>query len=358
LQRRLELYRESNLALLDRLRELEHGYLHLSGRLVFQRCGQDCSPAEARHLLGGADGVIRRAAWEARAAHVANLRLEFEDMVDEVLALREQVARNADQPTWNAFRQARGEGLSPRPWNTAPADLSVARQPWDIAHCQEEPCSLFGEGEDGLDELADTLSYHAPRLALLLRRLLLHGLLERPRRAPLLDMDACFWLPRHGLPLLKLDLQAMDDRLELLLALVARGRHAMASVAGHTGNCLPGLVLWPRQEDVQLARSAVDAMLAELGATRATAFRRRLDALSRREEAESLSRECWVWWAHEEPGAGRATRRRRWLELQLRLHPGLEGCGLEESVADTHFLQGDFFLPDWAPPSRVVERAL
>jgi hypothetical protein len=353
LEARLSLYREHNLALLDRLRELEHAYLHLCGRLVFPRCGQDCSPAEARHLLAGSDGVIRRAVWEARAAHLESLRADFEDMMDEVLALREQVARNADQPTWNHFRLARGETFPQRPWDMASGAVDGHGEPWDIAPLAEPIPPLFGDGPDSLDELADALSYHAPRLALMLRHLLVHGLLERPHKAPLVDVDACFWLPAHGLPLLRLDLVNLDDRLEHLLALVARGRHHMAAQMGQGRGCLPGLVLWPRAEDLQLARGAVAALLADVGRVAALAFTQRQEVLRKGEQAECLVRELWTNWAHQEPGAGREERRRRWLDLQVRLHPGLAQGAHQENLADTLFLHGDFFLPDWAPPSRM-----
>lgn len=354
LEARLVLYREHNLALLDRMRELEHAYLHLCGRLVFPRCGQDCSPAEARHLLAGSDGVIRRAVWEARATHLESLRPEFEDMMDEVLALREQVARNADLPTWNHFRQARGEAFPLRSWDRAPRQVDFHSAPWDIAPRAEELPALFGEGQESLEELADALSYHAPRLALMLRHLLVNGLLERASKAPLVDVDACFWLPAHGLPLLRLDLLSLDDRLEHLLALVARGRHGMAAQAGLGRGCLPGLVMWPRAEDVQQARAALAGLLQDVGRMAAAAFTQRQETLRKGEHAEGLARECWTDWAHQEPGAGREERRRRWLDLQMRLHPGLDGRGHEGAVADTLFLHTDFFLPDWAPPSRLV----
>jgi hypothetical protein len=351
LRGRLALYRESNLALKERLAELALDYAGLLGSLAIERAGRSCPLAEMRHLLQGDDPTVRRAVWEARAQRLEDLRPALEDLLDETLALREQIARNADHPDWNAYRVAQGRG--PRPWRPedllrAAAGRERAARPWDLARAEggQRP---MGAGQV-LAELADGLSYHEPALARTLRLLELSGLLDLEARPGKFDLDACFWLPERRLPLLRLGALALEDDLERGLSLLLAARRAMEGEAGP-----PGRVLLPScAEDLPRARGIAGGLFSEYEPGQARLMEQRVEGIRRLEACRALTVEYWGRWLHGNPGAGRVQRRRVWCAALALAFPGVKELGNAPDLEDTLFLETAFFLPDWHPPSRAA----
>lgn len=352
LRRRLVLFRESNLALEVRLGQLELDYVHLASALSIPRSGRPCHLAEMRHLLQREDPVTRRAVWEERAALLAGLRPAFEDLLDEMLALREQIARNGDRPDWNSWRAA--QGLAPAAWGAA--DLAAlaapaAQRPWDMAACGDGGGGRFADPEIMVEELAEDLSYHAPRLAGALRRMQILRLLDLRARPGKLDLDACLWLAEHRLPLLHMSFLDLEDDLCRFLRHLQAAERGLAECAA--GRPPAGTRLDPDSAAREEARVVADDLLGDLEPEQARRSRARLEALRRLELRQSLCGEAWAWWAGEKPGAGREARRGAWTRLLALAWPGLAGKAGRPELEDTLFLETAVFLPDWAPPSRA-----
>lgn len=352
LQKRLALYRESNLALQERLCELELDYIQLMGNLSIRRSGRPCPLPEMRHHLLGEDPTVRRAVWESRAALLEELRPTLEDLLDEMLALREQMARNADQPTWNAHRAA--WGLPPATWKPealVAAGLGQARvqRAWDLA-----VCGLGGDGYRSgagleLAELVEGLSYHAPALSITLRRLGLLHLLDIQPRSGKFDLDGCLWLPEHQLPVLRMSAHALEDDLCRLLRQLLAAHHGLAECAA--GRPPAGILLSPHPAQSREVSAVIRGLLSDYDSGHAARVQRRLAFLRRLELRQALCLEYWAWWLHEHPGASRAQRRRLWTTTQALACPGLAELGSTPDLEDTLFLEPAFFLPDWSPPS-------
>ena len=102
----VELYREENVSLETEEAKLSQQYQKLSGSLTVQFRGEEKTLVQMARYLEEPDRALRQEAWEL----VANRRLQeadkFEDIFDELLKLREQIARNAGFPNYRdyAFR--------------------------------------------------------------------------------------------------------------------------------------------------------------------------------------------------------------------------------------------------------------
>ncbi|MDP2361265.1 MAG: hypothetical protein Q8O14_11035 [bacterium] len=349
LARRMELHRESNLVLQERLQVLETEYLLLAGNLAIRRSGRSCPLSEMRHLLSGVDPVARRQVWEERAALLEELRPTFEDLIDEMLALREQVARNADQPSWNALRAAGGQGgVAWRPEDLVAGAEPMVGRPWDMAACAEGCGGRFAGTADLVAELTDGLSYLAPALALTLRKLTTLGLLDIESHPGKFDLDACLWLPERRLPILRMNAHALEDDLCRFVRHLAEAGLALAEDATRRRE---GVLVLPDRRAVAQARQAVQAVVGGLEPAAARCVAERTRLLRQQEARLALAREYWMWLLHENPGMGRTQRRRLWRATLRLIYPGLAADREGPELEDTLFLEAAFFLPDWTPPS-------
>ncbi|PYK98353.1 MAG: M3 family oligoendopeptidase [Verrucomicrobia bacterium] len=106
---RVELYREENVPLETEEARLSQQYQKLSGSLTVQFRGEEKTLAQMARYLEEPDRALRREAWEL----VANRRLQeaekFEHIFDQLIRLREQIARNAGCANYRdyAFRMNR-----------------------------------------------------------------------------------------------------------------------------------------------------------------------------------------------------------------------------------------------------------
>src|SRR2546428_9791301 len=94
----VELFRPENVPLETEEAKLSQQYQKLSGSLTVQFRGEEKTLVQMGRYLEETDRALRQEAWEL----VANRRLQeadkFEDIFDELLKLREQIARNAGFP--------------------------------------------------------------------------------------------------------------------------------------------------------------------------------------------------------------------------------------------------------------------
>src|SRR5438093_7563218 len=99
----VELFRPENVALETEEAKLSQQYQKLSGSLTVQFRGEELTLAQMGRFLEEPDRALRREAWEL----VAKRRLEeaekFEEIIDEHVRLREQIARNTGFENYRAY---------------------------------------------------------------------------------------------------------------------------------------------------------------------------------------------------------------------------------------------------------------
>ena len=100
---RREIYREANIPRETELAELEQKYQKCIGAMTVVFEGEERTPAQMAPILEETDRERRRTAWEL----VANRRLEdrdaLDDLFDRMIALRDEIAREADHPTFVGY---------------------------------------------------------------------------------------------------------------------------------------------------------------------------------------------------------------------------------------------------------------
>jgi len=349
LEQRRSVWMETNLVLLERLHQLELEYIQVLGHLQADWSGAPATLAVLRHHLEGAGPIMRHKAWELRASLLAAARPELEDLLDEVLALREQVARNAERGDWNHYAGACGlgqpptgtlvDGPGPGEWPEAPGPIPV----------EVMELSRLSLGQV-VDEVLDWLGYHRPAEGRTLALLKARELLDLEDRPGKFGIDLCAWLPERRLPFVRMGSCDLFSDLGRFLRLVHAAHRLLRSAAGEAPHACVATV---EAEDLRRATDVVDGLLTERAVPPAD-LRHILAwwrAMRRRELAEARHREAWSSWLHAHPGQTREERRRRWREgLAGGLPAGLDPAAVE----DTLFLTTSFFLPAWGAVSAAV----
>jgi len=351
LLRRRSVWMDTNLVLLERLQQLELEYIQVLGHLQTTWSGAPATLAMLRQHLVGPDPIMRRKAWELRAGLLASARPELEDLLDEVLALREQVARNAERGDWNRYAVDSGLvadnfcGDESRPGTLAwPAEAGVIP-------CEELALSRLSTLHV-VDEVLDWLGYHRPEVGRTLALLKARDLLDLEDRPGKLGIELCAWLPERRLPFIRMGSRDLVFDLGRFLRLLQAAHRLLGRREELTP---PDCVATVCAADLRCATEVVDGLLTERAVPPAD-LKRVLEwrrAMRRRELAEARHREAWSAWMHANPGVPRSVRRRSWRE-------GLAGglpAGLDpQAVEDTLFLETSFFLPAWgAVPAAVLE---
>jgi oligoendopeptidase F len=103
----VELFREENIPLETEEARLCQQYQKLSGSLTVQFRGEEKTLAQMGKYLEQTDRALRQEAWELVARRRLQERDRFEDQFDQLLRLREQIAKNAgfDNYRTYAFRR-------------------------------------------------------------------------------------------------------------------------------------------------------------------------------------------------------------------------------------------------------------
>ncbi|MGO9601078.1 MAG: M3 family oligoendopeptidase [Isosphaeraceae bacterium] len=107
LQNRRELYREANIPRETRLAELEQKYQKTVGAMTVNYQGQERTLAQMAPFLEETDRSVRQTTWELSAARRLQDRDALDDLFDQMLALRIEIAHEAgfDNYVDFAFRQ-------------------------------------------------------------------------------------------------------------------------------------------------------------------------------------------------------------------------------------------------------------
>lgn len=103
LREAVALYREANVPLNAREQELQQRYGAIAGRTRVVLDGTEMTIAAARARLEEPDRDLRERAWRAIEAGTEAQRADLDALFLEMVALRRQIARNADLPDYRAY---------------------------------------------------------------------------------------------------------------------------------------------------------------------------------------------------------------------------------------------------------------
>jgi len=102
-QNHVHLFREENVALETEETKLTQQYQKLSGSLTVQFQGEETTLAQMGKYLEEPDRVLRQKAWELVAQRRLVEREKFEEQFDQLLNLRERIAKNAGFEDYRAY---------------------------------------------------------------------------------------------------------------------------------------------------------------------------------------------------------------------------------------------------------------
>ena len=100
---RRELYREANIARETELAELDQQYQKIIGAMTVHFQGVERTPAQMAPFLEETDRALRRSAWEPVAARRLVDRDALDDLFDRMIALRQEIAREAGFPSFTEY---------------------------------------------------------------------------------------------------------------------------------------------------------------------------------------------------------------------------------------------------------------
>jgi len=102
-QNHVELFREENVPLETEEAKLTQQYQKLSGSLTVQFRGEEKTLVQMGKLLEEPDRPLRQEAWELVAKRRLQERDKFEEQFEQLLKLRERIARNAGFDDYRAY---------------------------------------------------------------------------------------------------------------------------------------------------------------------------------------------------------------------------------------------------------------
>lgn len=364
----VDLFRDENVPLETEEAKLSQQYQKLSGSLTVQFRGEEKTLVQMGRYLEEPDRALREEAWSL----VAKRRLEeaekFEDLFDQLVRLREQIARNAGFSNYRdyAFRARARFDYSARDCadfhdaierEVMPLvrKLQVERQemldlpalrPWDLAVDPQSlpPLRPFDEVETMVDrtqEIFNQLDSNLSEGFRLMGRLKLLDLANRKGKAPGGYQST---LSESRLPFIFMNAVGVQRDVETILHEAGHAFHALAT----------------RDEEFYSYRHApiefceVASMSMELlGNEFIDSFYNPADSRrARRDHLEGII-EIFPWiatvdafqhWIYTHPGHSRAERTAAWLELMNRFGGDIDWAGFENVRANLWHRQLHIFL--------------
>jgi oligoendopeptidase F len=364
----VELYRPENVSLETEEARLSQQYQKLSGSLTVQFRGQETTLAQMGRHLEEPDRPLRQEAWELVARRRLQEAENFDNIFEQLLKLREQIAANAGFPNYlqYSFRSRGRFDYTPedcRKFHDAVEKevMPLVRQlhadrrrhlglaslrPWDLAVDPLNRPSLrpFEQVADMVSRTQNIFDRLDSKLAAdfqLMRRLRLLDLDNRKGKAPGGYQST---LAESRLPFIFMNAVGMDRDVETMLHEAGHAFHALAA----------------RQEELHAYRSApiefceVASMGMELlGNEFIEAFYQEAEA--RRARCDHLEGivtifpwivtvDAFQHWIYSHPGHSRAERRQAWLALMDRFGGETDWTGYEEARANLWHRQLHIFL--------------
>jgi oligoendopeptidase F len=364
----VELFRAENVPLETEEAKLSQQYQKLTGSLTVQFRGEEKTLVQMGRYLEEPDRALREEAWTLVAKRRLEEREKFEDIFDQLVRLREQIAKNAGFSNYRdyAFRARARFDYTPqdcynfhdaierevmpllRKLHGERKDLLKVPtlRPWDLAVDPQNlpPLRPFEQVETMLDRTQHIFDQLDPNLSKgfrLMGDLKLLDLANRKGKAPGGYQST---LSESRLPFIFMNAVGVQRDVETILHEAGHAFHALAT----------------RDEDLYAYRHApiefceVASMSMELlGNEFIEAFYNNADSRrARRDHLEGII-EIFPWiatvdafqhWIYTNPGHTREARAAAWLELMERFGGDVDWSGFSDVRANLWHRQLHIFL--------------
>lgn len=364
----VELYREENVALETEEAKLGQQYQKLSGSLTVQFRGEEKTLTQMGRFLEETERVLRQEAWSLVANRRLEMKDQFEDIFDQLIELRQRMARNAGFDNYRDyafklrgrfdynsqdcyhFHEAIAHEVIPllkQLQNQRRLQLSLdALRPWDLAvdPLNQPPLRPFERVETMVERtqnIFDQLDPIASDGFKTLRQLALLDLANRKGKAP--GGYQCT-LAESRLPFIFMNAVGVQRDVETMLHEAGHAFHALAT----------------RNENLYAYRSApiefceVASMTMELlGNEHIESFYSSAEARrARRDHLEGVV-EVFPWiatvdafqhWIYTHPGHTRFERASAWDQLICRFGGEVDWSGLDAARSHLWHRQLHIFL--------------
>jgi oligoendopeptidase F len=371
-----ELFLEKNIPLKTRLSELGHRYQEVSGSLMVEFEGEERTLQQMGLFLRENDRSLRERAWRASAERRLMEKDTFEEIFDEMVALRHQVATNLGLPDYQAYsfksklrdytpedcatfhnaiektampvaraineRRRKEMGIeSVAPWDTAcdPLGRSPLRPFADTTKLADGVSAIFHEVDGRLGAFFDSIRFSM-------------DLDSRKGKAPG-GYQTTF--AERRLPFIFTNAVGVHDDVNTLLH---EGGHAF-----HTLMCRDQSMIWNRHAAMEFAEVASMSMELVCG-DRLAPFYGSEEERGRawREKLES-SVDIFGWvaqidsfqsWIYAHPEHTREERGAAWLAVNERFNTGIDWSGAPDAVRQNlwhrqlHIFEVPFYYIEYA----------
>lgn len=364
----VELFREENVPLETEEARVGQQYQKLSGGLTVSFEGREQTLVQMGRYQEETDRALREQAWQAVAGRRLQEADRFEEQFDQLLGLRERLARQAGFPNYLAYAfRARGR------FDYTPADcerfheaiehevMPVLRElqarrcrqmgldrlrPWDTAvdPLSRPPLRPFAgvdRLESGAQEIFDRLD---AGLADHFRRMRDQRLLDLANRKGKAPGGYQYTLSEARVPFIFMNAVGLQRDVETLLHEAGHAFHALA--------CRAEPLAAYREAPIEFCEVASMSMELLAAPHLGVFYSPDEAARARRTHLEGIlgifpwiaTVDAFQHWIYTHPGHSRAARRAAWLGLMDRFGGDLDWTGLEEIRASLWHRQLHIFL--------------
>jgi oligoendopeptidase F len=351
------LFREENVPLEKEEAKLAQQYQKVSGAMTVYFRGKEQTLQQMARYLEEPERRIRRAAWELIEERRLEDREKIDEIYDELLALREQIARNAGFSNYRDYAFRRRERFDYTPEDCLRFHRAVEEEivplmrelqrrrqkelgykclrPWDLLvdPAGRPPLRPFKAAEELVQGCEEVFSRVGEELGRAFRRLRGLGLLDLESRKGKAPGAYSAPLAEKRLPFIFANAVGRDDDLRTMLHESGHAFHTLAAREQPLYHY--------RHAPLEFAEVASMGMELLGGEHLEVFYRRRDEAIrSKREHLERIVRllpwiatiDAFQHWIYTHPGHSRRERKEQWLELRRRFG-GLESWeGYEEAL--------------------------
>ncbi|WP_126425501.1 M3 family oligoendopeptidase [Brevibacillus marinus] len=240
-QNALELFREENIPLEVKEDELQTAYFEATGSLTVWWQGEEKTLQQMHNYLQEPDRAVRENAWRLVQDACLAVKEQLQQIMNQLLQIRQQKARNADLPNYRDYMFKKYERFSYTPADchrlaeavhryVVPlkeaiekrhqAELGVDRyRPWDTEAAGQgrEPLRPFATEEELVEKTKRVLAQVDPRIGELLERMNRSGMLDLASRKAKSPGGFCIALPVSGLSFIFMNASGKQDDVVTLI---------------------------------------------------------------------------------------------------------------------------------------------
>ena len=356
LRNSVELFREANVPLETEEEKLGQRYQKITGAMTVRYDGREQTLQQMARYLEEPDRAVRQEAWELIVERRLRDKDELDEIFDELLRLRQQIAENAGFANYRDYAFKKRERFDYTPEDCEEFHEAVERhvvplmralqrrrqaelgvkelRPWDLNVDPEgkPPLRPFSSAKELVEGCCEVFSRVDPELGAQFGRLAELGLLDLESRKGKAPGGYQATLEERRLPFIFMNAVGRDSDVRTLLH---EGGHAF-----HTFAVRDEPLVAYRHAPLEFAEVASMGMEL-LSAPHLDVFYSPADAdRSRRRHLETIvTLLCWIatidafqHWLYTHPGHPREARLAKWVELHERFG-GLESwAGYEDAL--------------------------